>query len=267
MYPVETSSYDVAVEEELLRFFEENKNEVFYSKQVEIHFEKEYYHWVTSRGLRNLKGVELKSMSQKLDFGGSATFYWHKSNRYYKRNVNKVANLINDFSDSDFLAGLGQTGELLVNEGFTKYGFKVLGRSTNEFEGKKWESTNHNLDFIYERDSIRYGVEVKNTLGYMDKVEFDIKIRICEYLGIIPLYIVRMMPSSWMYELSEHGGVWLIMGYQMYPISHKTFADKVNKELGLPVDAPRALKDGTMQRFMKQHDRKLREFRKKSQKR
>lgn len=253
-------SYDVEATEELNRFFEENSTKVFYSKQIEVIFERKYYHWVTGRALRAIEGTTILSRKQGLKFGGTAKFYYHKSNRYHKRNIKKAVELINEFSEPDFVAGLGQTGELLVNDGFTRYGFSVIGRNTNELDGVKWENTDHNLDFIFERDAIRYGVEVKNTLGYMDKDEFDIKIQICKQLRIFPLFVNRMMPSAWMQELIENDGVWLIMGHQLYPITHKKLAVRVRNQMKLPVDAPRALYDGTMQRILTQHTRKLSEI-------
>jgi hypothetical protein len=91
----------------------------------------------------------------------------------------------------------------------------------------------------------------------MDKEEFDIKIEICKELDVLPLFVNRMMPSTWMEELRENNGIWMIMGYQLYPIAHKTLADKVKKELELPVDAPMRLYDGTMERLMKQHMQKV----------
>jgi hypothetical protein len=36
-------SYDVEATEELNRFFEENSTQVFYSKQIEVIFERKYY--------------------------------------------------------------------------------------------------------------------------------------------------------------------------------------------------------------------------------
>ena len=257
-------SFDVEASEELKKFFDENSTEVFYSKQVEVIFERKYYHWVTNRALRALDGSILKAFQRKLKFGGTAKFYCHNSNRYYKRNIDKAAKLIDEFSEVDFVAGLGQTGELLVNEGFTRYGFRMLGRNTNELEGKRWESTDHNLDFIFERDSIRYGVEVKNTLSYMEKEEFDIKIQMCKELDVLPLFVNRMMPSTWMEELRENNGIWMIMEYQLYPIAHKKLAEKVKREMRLPVDAPKTLYDGTMERLLKQHMIKLSELKKNS---
>jgi hypothetical protein len=99
----------------------------------------------------------------------------------------------------------------------------------------------------------------------MDKEEFDIKIKICKELDILPLFVNRMMPSAWMEELRESNGIWVIMGYQLYPIGHKKLADKVKEEMGLPVDAPIRLYDGTMERLMKQHMGRLGDLKRNSQ--
>ena len=41
----------------------------------------------------------------------------------------------------------------------------------------------------------------------------------------------------------------MIMGYQFYPWTHTDLAREIRTELGLPVDTPRRIEDGTMQRF------------------
>jgi hypothetical protein len=43
----------------------------------------------------------------------------------------------------------------------------------------------------------------------------------------------------------------MIMGYQFYPWTHKEIADQIREELGLPVDTPKRIEQGTMQRFEK----------------
>ena len=43
----------------------------------------------------------------------------------------------------------------------------------------------------------------------------------------------------------------MIMGYQFYPWTHKVIADRIRNELGLPVDTPKRIELGTMQRFEK----------------
>lgn len=43
----------------------------------------------------------------------------------------------------------------------------------------------------------------------------------------------------------------MIMRYQFYPWTHKAIADRIRNELGLPVDTPKRIEQGTMQRFEK----------------
>ena len=123
--------------------------------------------------------------------------------------------------------------------------------------GKTWEESEHDLDFIFERDPAVYGIEVKNTLGYMQYKEFGIKIRLCRQLGVRPVFVVRMMPKTWIKELIDSGGYAMVLKYQLYPWTHRELASRVAEELGLPVDAPRALASGTMERFLRWHDRNM----------
>ncbi|MBK8003920.1 MAG: hypothetical protein IPK12_08220 [Gemmatimonadetes bacterium] len=102
-----------------------------------------------------------------------------------------------------------------------------------------------------------YGVEVKNTLGYMEDREFKTKIAICRDLGVVPVFAVRMIPTTWVHQVNQAGGFALIMKYQLYPWTHRSLAERVATELGLPVDAPRALADGTMARFVRWHEARL----------
>jgi hypothetical protein len=57
-------------------------------------------------------------------------------------------------------------------------------------------------------------------------------------------------------ELIEAGGYGMILKYQLYPWTHKQLAKRVSSELGLPVDAAKALGERTMSRFLGWH-RKL----------
>lgn len=116
-----------------------------------------------------------------------------------------------------------------------------------------WTGSGHDIDFIFERDNEAYGVEVKNTLRYMDYEEFGIKIGMCKGLGLKPVFAVRMMPKTWIEEVRRAGGFALIMKYQLYLWAHRELARRVRTELRLPVDAPRALADGTMERFVRWH--------------
>lgn len=131
-------------------------------------------------------------------------------------------------------------------EGFAKQEFVTRGRNTRAFKGREWGESAHDLDFIFERDGIAYGVEVKNKLGYMDYDELRTKVTLCRHLGIRPLVVARMLPKSWIKEIVDAGGFALIMKWQLYPYTHKELARRVKLELGLSVDAPKALEQGLL---------------------
>lgn len=91
----------------------------------------------------------------------------------------------------------------------------------------------------------------------MDRDEFLLKTKLCEGLGITPVFVCRMLPRSWIFELMKIGGFALVLKYQLYPWTHRELAKRVNQELNLPVDAPRFLYEGTMNRFLKWHSKSL----------
>lgn len=246
--------HEIEASEKLRSFFDTNRNRVFFSRQLEVIHEQEYFHWITSRAIRELEAEGLiKSERRQLRTGTSIKLIWHKSYRFQKRSAKSLISLVEDYSDPNIGAFLGLHGETMVLEGFARHQFVMRGRNSRQHRGKLWTTSNHDLDFIFERDGITYGMEVKNTLGYMDQEEFLLKTALCKSLGIRPIFVCRMLPKSWIYQLSTAGGFALILKYQLYPWTHHQLAKRVARELGLPVDAPRALAEGTMERFLKWH--------------
>jgi len=240
-------------------FFEQNRERVFYSRQLYVLHEDRFFHWVTGRAVRDLvrQGV-VKTENRPLAHGGEIHLYWHKSFRYYKRSATSLLALVHEYATSTFGELLGERGETLVHLGFSSNQFVMLGRNTREYGEKEYTATKHDLDFIFERDGRAYGVEVKNTLTYPDYDEFRIKTGIATHLGITPVFVARMLPRTWIHELNqEAGGFALILKWQLYPLSHKDLAKRVKEELGLSVDAPRVLAEQTMRRFIAWHEKKL----------
>jgi hypothetical protein len=236
-------------------YFEANQERVFSQRQVEVEFEGRYFHWITQRALKVLAEEGAIVLEKRtLSHGAPINFVWHRSNRYTRRQVKEILCLVEQYSHPDFTAALGNTGELLVGDGFARFGFVQRGRNTREFGGRKWIESAHDLDFLFERDGRVYGVEVKNTLPYIQDRELDTKVRLCAHLRVIPVFVVRAMPRIWVVEVARRGGFTLVLRHQLYPLSHKRLALEVRATLGLPVDAPRALYDGTMQRFVSWHD-------------
>jgi hypothetical protein len=241
--------------EVLRKFFEQHREEVFTSRQVEVQHEREFFHWVSNRAIRDLIGEGLlKSDMRELAFGGSVKLIWHRKYRYPKRGADRVVGLVDEYSAPNIGGALGLHGELMVLEGFAREEFVMRGREVREYGGREWTESDHDLDFIFARDDIAYGVEVKNTLPYMDHQEMQAKMAMCAHLGLRPVIAARMLPKSWVEELRQAGGFGLILKFQLYPLAHKELARRVREELGLPVDAPRALSNGTMARFVGWHD-------------
>jgi len=165
--------------------------------------------------------------------------------------------LINEFSQEHITRSCGQRAEDLFRMGFQKFGFKVIGEDIKEFKGKKWKKSGHDLDFIFERDGIYYGCEVKNALGYIEKKELETKIEMCSFLGIVPLFIMRFAPKSYIEQVRREGGFCLLYKYQLYELSQIYLVERIKKELDLPVGCPKAIEDGTIKRFENWHMRNL----------
>lgn len=47
----------------------------------------------------------------------------------------------------------------------------------------------------------------------------------------------------------------MLMKYQFYTFGSESFAANVRKRLSIPVDCPKRLADGTLQRLLNYHDR------------
>lgn len=237
-------------------FFEENRGNVFFSRQVEVHHEKTWFHWVTNRAIKTLIAAgEIRAERRLLATGGTIHLMWHRTYRYYRRDAARLAQLVEEYADSNIGAALGLHGEAMTLEGFASLEFVMRGRETRTFAGRAWTESEHDLDFIFERDGIAYGVEVKNTLGYMDQRELQTKIRLCQSIGVRPVFVTRMLPRNWILDIKNEGGFALILRFQLYPWTHRDLAARVRRELGLPVDSPRRLEQGTMQRFLRWHAR------------
>jgi hypothetical protein len=69
------------------------------------------------------------------------------------------------------------------------------------------------------------------------------------YMGVRPVFAVRALPKTWAEALIQSGGYAMIMRYQFYPWTHQALATEIREKLMLPVDTPKKLELGTMQRF------------------
>jgi len=238
----------------LAKFFEGEKNGVFYQRQLQIIFERDFFHWITARALSELVSDHvIAASSEILPNVGSITIYRKPKHRYWKRQANEIIQIVAQFSKSDFAHAMGTHGEMMFDAALPSVGFVPTGRKIRSYNGKVWIETKHDLDRVFERDGVGYRTEIKNTLDYIPREEMRIKIAMCSFLGLRPLFIVRMAPKNYVNEVQEAGGFTLIFKYQLYPFGHIEFADKVRDMLRLPIGCPDRIADGTSQRFLQWH--------------
>jgi hypothetical protein len=253
-----------AARADLRGFFEQHPKEVFYDRQLCVLFEKQYFHWITSSALRELAAAgqmatDLEIMPDLRDeYGKQLTlrFYRDPSHRYWLRQRNEIASLVRRFA-GEFGHALGDYGELVCDAGLGGAGFVRAATNARDWEGRSWTRTEHNLDRIYKRDGIAYGCEIKNTLKYLPVTTRQIKTAMCEHLGIVPLFIVRWLPKSHMYDIIQAGGFAILFEHQLYPIGQEKLAREVRERLGLPVVCRRDFPPDAVARFVKLHERRV----------
>lgn len=241
----------------LARYFSEGAQSVYYGRQLEVALERDFFHWITKKALNELaQEGSVNFIEERTDLY-AAHFYWPLRHRYARRQIRQTLALIDEFSNPAFTRALGHQGEALADAGFARIGFRIRQTKVQEVDGKRWPESNHDLDRLVERDGLRYGVEIKNQLGYIDQTEFGIKLRMCDYFGVRPMFIARMMPKNYIETVRRAGGFSLILANQHYPLLSESLASRVRTTLGLPVLCIRALPDTTLARFEDWHVRQL----------
>ena len=164
--PPEKRRRDVKIDEAksalMKALFRERAEEVFYGRQIEVLFEEKFFHWITSRALRELiaEGA-INSVKESLAGGDvEIRFYWSKETRYWKRKSERVRKLVQEFSAPEFGRALGAHAETMFDAALPTVGFMPKARDVREYGGRVWTRTEHNLDRIFERDGVAYGTEI-----------------------------------------------------------------------------------------------------------
>jgi hypothetical protein len=244
--------YFLKAQGEIKGLYEVNKESVFFIRQLQVKLEKKYYHWVTNNAIIGLYSIRyLKDVRIPKEMGTSTRFFIHRSNRYAKREINRMEKVIEEYSQSLVTRGCGHRAEDLFCKGLAMRGFMPAGTKIREYKGKKWEKTGHDLDFIFKREGREYGCEIKNTLGYIDKEELEIKLEMCAFFGVMPLFIMRYSPKAYNFLIIKGGGFALLFETQIYELGQEDLVRRVRETLGLPVDCPRAIPEGIIDRFDK----------------
>lgn len=257
--PPRDSKIDEAKVVLMEELFNRRPGEVFYTTQIEIMFERRFFHWITGKALTELKdeakvGSRLEWISPKF----SVRFFWPKAHRYWRRQVRDKAALIGQIASEKMAKAIGNHGEMMFDAALSERGFVVRARNFREWDGKIWTATKNTLDRVYQRDGVSWGTEIKNTAQYIAVEELGTKIQMCRFLGLRPLFIMRNAPKHYMNQIYRAGGFGLLFDKQLYPFGMDELAGRVRLELGLPTDCPVSVPDGHTRRFEKFHERGLR---------
>ena len=252
---------DIAIDDavvELRAFFANSPERLFYATQIETKFEREFFHWIVGKALREMADSgEIRRITEEVQ-RKTLNFYAHPRHRYYRRELKEIITLLDRIFDPEFTHAVGRHGELMFDAALGRHGFRAEARDTRSWKGITWIETNHNLDRIITRDGLEYGVEIKNTQNYISRQELRIKVRLCNLLEVTPLFIMRFAPKSYINEVYKSRGFVLLFEEQMYPMGHTRLLSEVREKLGLKVSSPNEVKEGDMRRLLNWHERRLR---------
>lgn len=252
---------DVKIDEAklaIMAIFDNEPERVFYSVQIETLLERDYFHWITNKGLSELAQERKLAFDPRMIANTlKVHFYTHPGYRYFKREAKKLQSYLTQMYDPDFTHAVGRHCEMLLDSALARAGFQPRGQDTREWNGVSWTKTKHNLDRVVVKDEIAYGVEIKNTQNYIQRGELRIKLEMCRHLGLRPLFIMRFAPKSYIEDIRRAGGFTLLFEHQIYPFGFIKFMREVREALGLKVQCPRDFKEGDIQRLLNWHDKKL----------
>jgi hypothetical protein len=134
--------------------------------------------------------------------------------------------------------------EDLFERAFNSLGFEILDRDASQYKGKKVQSVEGkeppNLDFILTRDSIVYGVDIKNWIRYEYNTREEVisKTSLALQLGITPFIIARYVDKDTMYtQVIVKGGLCYPFRTLLFSPDYSSVADLANSVLGYPTVA------------------------------
>lgn len=241
----------------IAEIFDSEPNRVFYSVQIETRLEREFFHWITNKALKELTEENvIARATQIIPVNQTVNFYRNRRYRYPNRETTQLIKTLTQIYNTDFTHAVGRHCEMLLDSAFARAGFKPVATDVNEWNGVKWTDSNHNMDRIITKDEIAYGVEIKNTQNYIPRKELLLKIDLCRHIDVRPLFVMRFAPKSYIEEVRKAGGFTLLYEDQIYPFGFINLMREIRTKLGLKVQCPRDFKEGDMQRFVNWHDKK-----------
>jgi hypothetical protein len=225
-------------------------------RELKVRLEKQFFPWVVGRALGVLISdgvVEKVGYPGRRRVGGTDVISFYVLSGTDYDSVKGLIKRKKDVSEgvANILTGVSPAGghaEDLFERGFLSLGFKPHGRDVSEFRNRKVTGVvgkePPNVDFVFERDGLTYGVDVKNWIRYEWDTRDDVvsKVKVARKLGLVPFIIARYVDEDIAYnEIIKRGGIVYRYGELLVPTLYGSVADAAREVLGYPVLATEEL--------------------------
>ncbi len=214
---------------------------------IQVMLENEFSPSQVKTGLARLEDVGFLG-SEKIieDDAILAKFYFPKKfeeNGKIKEKINRSVYWIRRYSDVNVIKMIGDHLHDVVKSELRAQNFSILNeKNVKEYNGKRWRG-NENLDIIAvhkEKTHLVIGVEIKNTLYPPPKSEITLKMEMCRFLGIVPVFACRWL-EIYRNTITEQGGFLWQFKNQLYPRGQEAFVETIRKRFKLPVSVSPSL--------------------------
>ena len=219
------------------------KRTPYYISQLQTILEKNYFDRIVYNAAMDLvQDSFLMKLEVQTKYASKMVFFYNKrlENERDKpkviKHIKSISKLVDKHANPKVTEILGRNLEGLVKYELRAQGFENIKPDSNEFRGKRWTETDHNLDFIAEHKSgkLNVGIEVKNAMAVMDLEEIDLKIKMCRFLELVPVFAVR-----WIKPHQEHintqGGFCWVFKTQIFPLGFEELTKRLWHQLKIPV--------------------------------
>ena len=229
----------------ILSLFDSQNLKVAYDREIRYRLESQFPHDVTGKAIRQLERDGDIARTGLPGRRGSADL----PIQFYKRSQSNYNDLIpvirKKLELSAFIIGvaneMGRHAESAWWRAFKRNNWVLYPASEDiplgihQYQDRR-ASTDHDIDFIAEKDGIRYGVEVKNGLNYPDDLYW--KFSVAVELGTIPLIIARWLNPGQVPEIRALGGSGPILYKDaMYSTTYNLMITDIRETLGAPIQA------------------------------
>lgn len=232
---------DIQRAKSVLSLFYRSRKTPFHYRQIQVLLEAEFYHITITQAIYSLIDDGILDTLPFPAGANNVTFVFPSqlSTTPYKdtllSHIRAKAKIISLYDNPEVSKILGDHFESLVKYELRANGLNLVGTNTNQYKSRQWSGSRANLDVIAEhQDGRAFGIQAKNELKPIQRNELLLQLSICNYLGLIPIFIVRYMPWSFLPDITAQNGFLLTLGTQLYPLGFNRLCQQIRAKLSLP---------------------------------